>query len=232
MQQRSNTDEPKVVVARNAHPNETSAYEFAEKVYLELDQRGYEVTLETRSTYPISAHVVQEHRSGPSLEASKENIIYCGSWENNVAETYPDAEVFSFHNYPINDLPLNKEDKTVAVDPDEWKKTRFRDQVRSQDSPYQFIEFTPEDNPYVIEIPAIYETDLHSELISAMEDDDPLNNLWSQAGYLLSIDQETSGEHGFLSDDVPEIIADSIENIVVEQDAQSAFNEFNLAHPI
>lgn len=205
-------EDPEIVIARNAHPNELSAFGLAGDVHSRLVDRGYDTALETRTVYPLSAYIVQKDRSGLDFDTALENIRGCGKWEGNVEDKYPDSRVFHFHNYPINQGP----DETILVDPEDWKEVNLREPVdlRGVENPYQGLEFlVGYYNKF--EIPAVYEKEPHPEVISAMQDANPRNTLEHLSGDLLPVDRQASREHGFLDSEVPEIIIDQgIEEIL------------------
>lgn len=75
----------------------------------------------------------------------------------------------------------------------------------------------PGTNIFAIEIPAVYQKEPHPELLSAMRNDNPGNNLRYLSSYLLPVDRALSEEHGFMDDDIPElIVTDGIEPILEE----------------
>lgn len=94
------------MIARNADPNETSAYDFAEEVYEGLEERDYNNVLETRTVSPLSSYVIQSDSTAVDFESAKDQIIK-GRWEGNITEKHPEAEIFSLHNYPLESTEID-----------------------------------------------------------------------------------------------------------------------------
>ena len=210
-----------LVIARNMHPNERSAYELAAEIYERTESE-----LVTRDAKGLKDLILNEFNT--ARQAYEYFIREQKAWERKIQDRYQDELVVDLHNYAINDAHADNPGWGGEIDRDRWPHARW-DHLLDIDT-FDRIEISPLRNDYiVIEIPAVYEEEISEEVRDATEprfpyifSDDPEKVEEGKSRnqeplpsnpYLYDADVKKSREAGLMSDEVVDTILGELSDV-------------------